>query len=147
MKKKWMIATLLVFAFSLATACGNKKQEKVEPTTEEVTEFVESQKNLLFEGIESGINFKASSDKITLSFEDIDKFDNSLEMEICLSDASGNREDMTLSIKEGKSDYTFPGLEKGKEYYLEAYPKKSANSDAEYEKIQKKNAKCKLILK
>ena len=67
-------------------------------------------------------------------------------MQFSLSDASYEKDPVVLSIEDGKEDYRFDNLEKGKEYYLEVYPTKSADSDSEYEEIQEKNGSCQLQL-
>ena len=142
MKKFWMIVCMIAAFLFLFAGCGNQASadDEEDPTTmetaEKVTEFDKDQTSLTFADIENGINFKAAGTSVTFRFEDIDSFDNSLEMQFSLSDASYEKDPVVLSIEDGKEDYQFDNLEKGKEYYLEVYPTKSADSDSEYEEIQ-----------
>lgn len=152
MKKFWMIVCMIAAFLFLFAGCGNQASadDEEDPTTmetaEKVTEFDKDQTSLTFSDIENGINFKAAGTSVTFRFEDIDSFDNSLEMQFSLSDASYEKDPVVLSIEDGKEDYRFDNLEKGKEYYLEVYPTKSADSDSEYEEIQEKNGSCQLQL-
>jgi uncharacterized lipoprotein YehR (DUF1307 family) len=156
-----VIVLILLMALS---ACGSSKEadqsvqeetdeettttaETGEPvTTEEVTEFAKETQSLLFGDIENGINFKSTGTEVTFSFENIKNFDNSLGMEFSLTDAAYEEEPVTMAILEDQTAYTFSGLTKGKEYYLEVYPTQSAASDDEYEAVQEKNRNCKLTL-
>lgn len=162
-KLLWLFLICFCLVFT-ASGCGDqkeetkkvatekKKEEKTEETTtavvttEKVTEFAKDVKKISFEDITNGINFKTSGTKVTLSFEEIEKMDTSLAFEFSLTDAAYEKDPITMKIKEGQSDYTFDGLKKGEEYYLEVYPTKSAKSDAELEKINEKNNKCLLNL-
>lgn len=115
-------------------------------TTEAVTEFSKDTKGISMGDIMEGLNFKASGTSITLKFQNQKDFDNSLSMVISLIDASTEVSVSEQKIVDGQASYTFDGLEKGKEYYLDAYPTKIASSDAKAEKINKQNQKCKLDL-
>lgn len=158
-------AIVLILLMALS-ACGSSKEadqsvqeettegtttteetETGEPvTTEEVTEFAKETQSLLFGDIENGINFKSTGTEVTFSFENIKNFDNSLGMEFSLTDAAYEEEMVTMAILEDQAAYTFSGLTKGREYYLEVYPTQSAASDDEYEAVQEKNRNCKLTL-
>lgn len=158
--KKMLILSLLCFCLAFTMiGCGSQKEEtknetetKTEKTTtevvttEKVTEFAKNVKKISFEDITNGINFKTSGTKVTLSFEDIEKMDTSLAFEFSLTDAAYEEEPIIIGIKKGQADYVFDGLKKGKEYYLEVYPTKSAKSDAELEEINEKNNQCFLNL-
>ena len=94
MKKFWMIVCMIAAFLFLFAGCGNQASadDEKDPTTmetaEKVTEFDKDQTSLTFADIENGINFKAAGTSVTFRFEDIDSFDNSLEMQFSLSDAS-----------------------------------------------------------
>lgn len=115
-------------------------------TTEAVTEFSKDTKSISMGNIMEGLNFKASGTSVTLKFQNQKDFDNSLSMVISLTDASTEINVSEQKIVDGQASYTFDGLEKGKEYYLDAYPTKIADSDEKAEKINKQNEKCKLDL-
>lgn len=154
-RKLWIVVLLCLSMASVLTGCGDQKENEKQAssetttevvTTEKVTEFAKDVKKITFGDLTNGINFKTSGTKVTFSFEDIDAFDNSLAMEFSLTDAAYEQEPITMLLKDGQSDYTFDGLEKGKEYYIEVYPTKSAKSDSELESINEKNQQCVLKL-
>lgn len=157
MKRLWMVVVCAAMLTALA-GCGgekddaqgkaeNKTTEEAPATHEKVTEFEENEQKLSFSDIEMGINFKTTGTKVTISFEDINDFDNTMGMVFALTDANYEMETMEQEISEGKSAYTFENLKKGKDYYLEVYPTVVPESDEQSEELTEKNADCQLILK
>ncbi|MEE1313844.1 MAG: hypothetical protein UHS41_09045 [Lachnospiraceae bacterium] len=156
--KKLLTVGLCICLACTVIGCGKKKEdtektttEKTETTTEdkeleEVTELEKENDEITFGEIETGLNFKAKGSEIAFKFEDMSEFDNSLEMVFSLTDATNETEPVELKISKLKKKYTFKGLEKGKDYYLEVYPTKTASSDEEFKKITNSNSQCKLTI-
>ena len=114
---------------------------------EEVTEFSSDTTKLSFSDLESGINFKAEDSDISISIPKIKAFDNSLDFEFSVTDAEFEEDPVTRSISKENSTYKISGLEAGKEYYIEVYPTKAADSDADYEAVEEANADITVSIK
>lgn len=158
--KKFLTVCLCVCLACTVVACGKKTQKEgdenttkktaTEKTTEDrdlekVTELEKEGDQITFGEIESGLNFKAKGSKVTFRFEEIGQLDNSLKMVFSLTNtSSGEAKEIKISGK--KDAYTFKNLKKGEDYYLEVYPTEVASSDAEFEKIEKKNSSCMLLI-
>lgn len=90
--------------------------------------------------------FRSQTGILTVTINNIDEFDTSLEPELWFNQVDEKEEPQSVKITKNKKTYTFKNLKPNDYYFIDCYPTKDIESDQQLKQVDDNNAKISVTI-